>query len=143
MPTRIRKIRKQRGSRSHGWGQSAGHRGAGSRGGVGNTGGHKHRWTYTVVNEPDYFRKHGFHHYSVESVSLNVGELDQISKTLLSTGKATKMEGSIFIDLDAMGVDKLLGSGKVFTKLIVRVKSCSSLAEKKLNDMNGKILKTR
>jgi len=86
MPTRIRKIRKQRGSRSHGWGQSAGHRGAGSRGGVGNTGGHKHRWTYTVVNEPDYFRKHGFHHYSVESVSLNVGELDQISKTLLSTG---------------------------------------------------------
>jgi len=42
-----------------------------------------------------------------------------------------------------MGVDKLLGSGKVFTKLIVRVKSCSSLAEKKLNDMNGKILKTR
>ena len=48
MATRLRKTRKHRGSRSHGWGQVKGHRSSGAKGGVGESGRMKHEWTYTV-----------------------------------------------------------------------------------------------
>ena len=100
MPTRLRKVRKHRGSRSHGWGQSAGHRGAGSHGGFGRTGGHKHGWTYVVSHRPDHFGKRGFYHHSVRATTMNVGELDQIANGLLLKGHATREDEGIFIDLN-------------------------------------------
>ena len=134
-------MRKLRGSRSHGWGQSAGHRGAGSRGGVGKTGGHKHRWTYIVKKEPDYFKKHGFYRKSASITSINVGKLDELASDLLLRGQTTKKDGGeIFIDLEALGVDKLLGSGKVKKQLIIRVRSHSSAADIKIRKEKGQIL---
>ena len=140
MPTRFRKVRKHRGSRSHGWGQSAGHRGAGSRGGHGKAGGRKHGWTYTIVHEPNRYRKHGFYHKSMSVTSMNVGELDQIANALLSKGQATKNDEGILIDLEPLGVDKLLGSGKVKKQFIVRVKAFSVSAEEKISKAKGQIL---
>ena len=140
MPTRLRKVRKFRGSRSYGWGQSAGHRGAGSHGGFGKTGGHKHGWTYTVAYEPDRFGKHGFYHKNIRNTSMNVGELDQLANDLLLKGKATKKEEGIFIDLESLGVDKLLGSGRVDKSLLVRVKAFSASADQKIREAKGQIL---
>lgn len=140
MPTRLRKVRKFRGSRSYGWGQSAGHRGAGSHGGFGKTGGHKHKWTYIVKFDPDHFGKHGFYHPHAEIKSMNVGELDQLIHTLLLDGAIKEKNDGIFIDLDSQGVDKLLGSGRVDKQLIVKVKAFSSSANKKITEAKGKIL---
>jgi len=140
MPTRLRKIRKLRGSRSHGWGQSAGHRGAGSHGGFGKTGGHKHKWTYTLSHEPDRFGKHGFHRESIRFTTMNVGELSQLADEFLSSGQATKKDEGIFIDLEALGVGKLLGSGKVDKQLIIKVKAFSSTAARKIQEAKGQIL---
>ena len=141
MPTRLRKVRKFRGSRSHGWGQSAGHRGAGSHGGFGRTGGRKHRWTYIVAHEMDYFRKHGFKRtWAIKPDTMNVGELDQLVNDLLAKGQATKKDGKIFIDLESLGVDKLLGSGKVNNQLIVRIKALSAAADRKIREAKGQIL---
>jgi large subunit ribosomal protein L15 len=143
MPTRLRKVRKHRGSRSHGWGQSAGHRGAGSRGGHGKTGGRKHHWTYTVKYEPHRFGKHGFHHPRKKELTINVGELNQRVESLLSNNQAKKTREGIFIDLEAMGVDKLLGSGTVTRPLFVKVKAFTQTAATKIQTLKGQIIPTK
>lgn len=58
MTTRKRKIRRQRGSRMHGWGVSGQHRDSGMRGGRGNAGRFKHKKTKTSQYEKP--GKHGF-----------------------------------------------------------------------------------
>ena len=140
MPTRLRKIRKLRGSRHCGWGQTGGHSGAGRHGGFGRTGGHKHGWTYTVAHEPDRFGKHGFYHPSESATTINVGELDNLAETLLSSGQAAKKDEGIFIDLGALNIDKLLGSGKLNKQLLIRVKASSSTAAKKIQEAKGQII---
>ncbi len=139
MPTRLGKTRKFRGSRSHGWGQSHAHRGAGNQGGFGKTGGHKHRWTYIVSHEPNYFGKHGFYHQHTRVTSVNIGELDQLANELLTSNKAEKKDGGIFIDLDTLGFDKLLGAGRVNKQLIIKVKAFSSVAAEKIRKAKGQI----
>ena len=143
MPTRTRKVRKFRGSRTYGWGQTHAHRGAGSHGGFGKTGGHKHGWTYTVSYEPNRFGKHGFHHESATITTMNVEELDQLADKLLSSGQATKKDEGTLIDLDSLGVDKLLGSGRVDKQLIVKVKALSSAAAKKIQEAKGQVLSVK
>ena len=141
MPTRIRKVRKFRGGRHHGWGQTGGHSGAGRHGGFGSTGGHKHRWTYTVTHEPERFGRIGFYHASAPTTTMNVGELNELAESLLVSGKATKTDEGISIDLNSLKIDKLLGSGPVNKQLLVKVKSSSLKATKKIQDAKGQILK--
>ncbi len=143
MPHRVRKVRKQRGSRTHGWGQVTQHRKGGSRGGYGKTGGHKHRWTYTVKYTPDRYGKKGFNNPTrVAYNSINIGELDEAVGRLLDTGIAVKDEEGIIIDLSKIGIDKLLGSGRVDTPLIIKVEFCSQQASRKIEEAGGKILRT-
>ena len=141
MPTRLRKIRKLRGSRTHGWGQISQHRGGGGHGGHGMTGRHKHLWTWTVVNDPDYFGKNGFRRaWDVKPSYVNVGELDEISENLLEKELATKESDGVHIDLDTLGIGKLLGRGKIDRQLVVIVSSFSELAKKKIEAAEGKII---
>ena len=60
MIRRTRKIRKMRGSRTVGGGSSKKRRGAGHRGGRGNSGLHKSKWTWVVKYDPNHFGKYGF-----------------------------------------------------------------------------------
>jgi large subunit ribosomal protein L15 len=136
MPTRIRKVRKQRGSRTHGYGQIGQHRHSGKQGGHGNAGLHKHKWSWLIINDPDHFRRDPFKPPSWHKVSkwANVGDLAEFAKE--SAGKA----GPVSVDLDSKGVKKLLGSGQVTRAYEVRVSSYTERAKKKLEDAGGKIL---
>ena len=141
MPHRLRKVRKQRGSRTHGWGPVGQHRGGGMRGGHGRAGRRKHKWTYVIKYQPDYFGKHGFKRpWSHKPETMNVGELDEKVETLLASGLAEKVENGIAINLNDVGVEKLLGSGKVTHPLIVKAKSWSSAAAQKIEKTGGQIL---
>jgi len=60
LPTKDRKVRRQRGSRTHGWGQIGQHRARGGRGGTGKAGLDKHKWTYVIKHDPTYWEKKGF-----------------------------------------------------------------------------------
>ena len=138
MPHRLRKIRKKRGSRTHGWGRVGQHRGGGQRGGHGKAGFKKHKWTYVIKYEPDYFGKKGF--TSPKSLkrkvnAINAGTLDEIAEKL-----STKKEGKLFIDLESLGYTKLLGTGKVTKPLTVKVPSCSKSAAEKIEEAGGQIL---
>jgi large subunit ribosomal protein L15 len=143
MPHRLRKVRKQRGSRTHGWGRVGQHRGVGMRGGHGKAGRKKHKWTYVVKYEPNYFGKHGFQRaWAPQPTTMNVGEVDERVPQLLAAGIATQTADEISIDLDQLKVEKLLGSGEVYHPLQLRVKTWSRGAQRKIEQAGGMLTTT-
>ena len=137
MPHKLRKLRKMRGSRTHGYGRVGQHRNAGSRGHR-KAGRHKHLWSYVTTYEPDYFGKHGF--TSPKSLKhkeniINIKKLDE-----LSTRISTEKKGKLRIDLTSLGYTKLLGTGKTSKALIVNVASCSKSADEKIKSAGGEVI---
>jgi large subunit ribosomal protein L15 len=142
MPHKLRKTRKQRGSRYCGWGQVGQHRKGGMRGGKGKAGGRKHFWIQTVKYNPDRYRKIGFKPPSslkARPEVVNIGELKDIA--ISNHGIKSITSGKIIeLDLEALGYEKLLGKGRVDIPLIVRVPEYSSRALEKLEAVGGKII---
>ncbi|MDA4115950.1 MAG: 50S ribosomal protein L15 [Thaumarchaeota archaeon] len=129
-------MRKQRGSRTHGYGQIGQHRHSGKQGGHGNAGLHKHKWSWLTINDPDHFGRDPFKPPSWHKVSkwANVGDLSSFAEDGQSKG------GTVVIDLDAKGVEKLLGAGDVTRAFNVKVSSYTERAKQKLEEAGGKIL---
>ncbi len=132
MITKRRKVRRMRGSRTHGAGIKK-HRGAGNRGGRGmaGTGKRADQKKPTIINEYgllNYFGKHGFKR--PKSVvkkyrTINVGDLNY---------------DKLKINLQEEGYDKLLGGGIPNKVYIIVVKHCSKQAKDKIESVGGKIL---
>jgi large subunit ribosomal protein L15 len=144
LPTKDRKVRKKRGSRTHGWGQIGQHRAGGGRGGHGKAGLDKHKWTYVIKHDPTYWEKKGF--VSTKALGkkvsiINVGKLDDLVDKLDSEKKLERKDKKIFLDLESLGYDKLLGTGEIMNPVIVKVASYSEAASRKLEEAGGQILK--
>ena len=120
-----KKVRKQRGYTSHGWGSKKKHRGGGSRGGRGFGGGQKHKFSYVTTKDPDHYGYKGFHSRKRRQSTLNVSDID-------------KMEGNV-VDLKKLGYDKLLGKGKIGRAVTVTVGSFSAHAKEKIEKAGGRI----
>lgn len=138
MPHRLRKVRKNRGSRTQGWGRVGQHRRTGSKGRR-NAGRHKALWSYVIKYEPDYYSKVGF--TSPKSLRrevkiINVGTLNGIAAKL----STEKQEDKTVVDLAALGYTKLLGTGRVTKPLLIRVASCSKSAAEKVKNAGGQVL---
>lgn len=134
MPTRFRKIRKQRASRFHGWGQVGQHRKTGGKGGSGKSGLLKHKWTWTVKYDPDHFIKKGFKPPTpnITKKWINIGELESlIVNESIGDSKLLK------INLTELGFDKLLGKGNVNNSYRIKVGKCSKLAKIKIEEAGG------
>jgi large subunit ribosomal protein L15 len=136
MPHKLRKTRKMRGSRTHGYGRVGQHRDAGSKG-QRKVGRHKHLWSYVVAHEPDYFGKKGF--TSPQSLRrrenpINIKQLNEL------VAKAPDEKSDMQINLTQMGYTKLLGAGKLTKSLIITVSSCSKTAAEKVKKVGGQIL---
>ncbi|HEX7392838.1 MAG TPA: uL15 family ribosomal protein [Thermoplasmata archaeon] len=139
----VSRTSKFRGSRTHGRGKKAG-RGAGLRGGRGNAGLHKHKWISIVKYDPDHFGHHGFKRpQSVvrSKVTINLSEVELALPALSNDGFAAEKDGKWTVDLTKMGVDKLLGSGRISKPLTIKVAEASASAEEKLKAVGGSILK--
>jgi large subunit ribosomal protein L15 len=137
MATRLRKSRKQRGSRFCGWGQIGQHRASGSRGGVGGAGKHKHFFIRTLKEEPDHFGHEQFHAMRKSDVSrwLNLRDLN----ALLKYSKSGE-DGKSVLDLGELGYEKLLGSGRVEAVFTIKVKQASKSAKDKITEAGGEVL---
>lgn len=142
VPHKLRKVRKMRGSRTHGYGVVGQHRKTGGKGHR-KVGRHKGGWTYTVKYEPDYFGKRGFTpRGGKQKVNvINVGELDELISKLSREQKLKKKGGKIVVDLAELGYDKLLGKGKITQSVLVKVDSYSKTADKKVEEAGGQVLK--
>ena len=139
----VSRTSKFRGSRTHGRGQKAG-RGAGLRGGRGNAGLHKHKWISTVKYYPNHFGHHGFKRPQsvVESkVTINLSEVEATLPALAKDGFATEKNGKWIVDLTKMGVDKLLGTGRINLPISVKVAEASAKAAEKLKAAGGELIK--
>jgi len=138
MPHRLRKIRKNRGSRTQGWGRVGQHRRTGSKGRR-NAGRHKALWSYVIKYEPDYYSKVGFtspKSLRHEAKIMNVGTLDSMAARL----STEKQEDKTVVDLAALGYTKLLGTGKITKPVIIKVASCSKSAAEKVKNAGGQVL---
>jgi len=124
------KANKHRGrNRYHGRGKKAG-RGAGKRGGRGNAGINKHRVMTRIKYMPNHWGMHGFNRdpsLRNVSVTVNVGQLEQMA------------DGADSIDLTELGIDKLLGSGRISSALTVTVESASEKAVEKIQAAGGSV----
>jgi large subunit ribosomal protein L15 len=139
------RIKKIRGTRTCGGGRHKNRRGKGSKGGSGNAGTYKHHLVRSLKAGIKK-GKHGFHPHThsnrshSEKITLNVGELEEMLEELIATGKAEQREDGFYIDVEKIGVDKILGGGKVTRKLNLRVKNISSAAKEKIERAGGVLL---
>jgi len=145
MPHKLRKTRKMRGSRTHGYGRVGQHRrsSAKNRRKVGRQ---KHLWSYVLRYEPDYFGKKGFvspKSLKREEKVINVGELEEVAEKLAAQQKPTKERKKITLDLEKLGYTKLLGTGEVTKPLLVKVGAYSKIAAKKIEAAGGQILQPK
>jgi large subunit ribosomal protein L15 len=143
IPHKLKKSRKQRGSRYCGWGQVGQHRKGGMRGGKGKAGGRKHFWIRTVKYEPDRYRNIGFKPpSSLESRPeiVNVGELKDIAVNIHGVETIAAGSEGLLLDLDSLGIGKLLGKGSIDVPINVKVSEYSSRALEKLEAAGGQIL---
>ncbi|MFW9843214.1 MAG: uL15m family ribosomal protein [Candidatus Thorarchaeota archaeon] len=138
-----KKINKTRGRRAAGYGFSAGHRASGQRGGKGMAGSKKHHYIRTMMENPRYFGKWGFKRPQKlldDLVVLNIGEIDEAADRLVEKGVATMTGKRYNIDVSKLGIDRILGSGKVTRKLnLTGVKSITVRAREKVTGVGGTI----
>ena len=134
------KSRKMRGSNTYGHGIK-GRRGAGRRGGRGDSGLGKHHKMW-MLKYGKKWGNYGFtsHHPKEEIEIMNVGELNERIDDLVAHDFA-KFNGENYeIDLKLIGIKKLLGKGKVEKKMTVKVKYASKNAVKKIEEKGGEVI---
>ncbi|PTD94297.1 50S ribosomal protein L15 [archaeon SCG-AAA382B04] len=128
---------KDRGSNTHGKGSGKESRGAGHKGGRGKTGGQKHekypqkKWGKSGFKRPQKLVE--------EKEIVNIGEIDQIIDYLLQREIAEEREDYIYVDVEKLEADKVLGKGKVTNKLKIEAEGFSSKAQQKIEQAGGKV----
>lgn len=135
MTVRFRKkVRRMRGSHTHGWGAKKKHRGAGSRGGRGKAGMFKHKKSWRIRYDPDYLsRTKGF------KIPIEVKE-DIKAITLKDVDILAKKLNKTEIDVSQLGFDKVLSTGKITQALTVKAKKIVEKAKEKIEKAGGKAI---
>jgi len=132
--------KRGRGSRTHGGGTQKNRRGAGNRGGRGDAGRKKHE----RGNHPP-IGKNGFKRPQKvidEDEITNVGDLDRRIEELVKEGVAEQTDEGYEVDVSALGVDKVLGSGQVHNTIVVHADDFSDSAVEKIEDSGGEVVVT-
>ncbi len=146
MIRRKKKVRKLRGSHTHGWGCKKKHRGGGSKGGRGMAGTGKRKntkWTWTIKYAPDHLGKRGFHRpkaVQYTPTTINLSDIDENLQLFLDMGVAHEEEGRIIVDTTQLGVDKVLGTGKLTRPLVIKAYYVTPKAEEKIKAAGGEVL---
>lgn len=136
------KTKKFRGSRTCGGGTHKNRRGGGSRGGRGNAGTCKHH-SVRAMQRGISFGKHGFKRplsITADNVIVNIGEIDESIEQLVTDGFAEKKGNAFHIDLANIGIDKVLGNGKVTKPLFITADEFSAVAKQKIEEAKGQAI---
>lgn len=137
-----KKDSRQRGSKTHGWGAMKKHRGSGNRGGKGNAGSGKRADSKkpSFWNRP-YFGKFGFKSKSKDSKGrcINLSVLSDTAGRMIDKKQAIEKDGMVIIDLNSVGISKLLGSGTITKKFKITVLRASARAIEKVEGAGGSV----
>lgn len=135
-----KKKRRQRGSRTHGYGSSKKHRGAGSRGGRGRAGlGKKSKHKKVTAVREGALKNKGFKRpqkVQTHEEGINLMQIDQQIEQFVEDGSAEKDGDSYVFNAQEAGFDKVLGKGRLTKNIDIHAERFSSKAEEKLAE-NG------
>ena len=137
MATRLRKTRKFRGSRNHGWGQVAQHRASGHKGGLGQSGMLKHHFSTMLKEDPKHFGHNSNNPPTRNIIKKWVGVRD-LDDLYLRSGKQEDSKKILY--LKALGFNKLLGGGKVKNAYSIKIDQFTAKAEEKVKNAGGELL---
>lgn len=129
----VKKITKQRGNRTHGWGSQKKHRGGGSRGGRGRGGvmDHKKGWLW---KKGEKLGKRGFK--SLEQRGLRDSGCE------INLRDIEKMAGDKKeINLLDHGYERVLGTGEIKRPLRITARHFSARAEEKIKKVKGEAVR--
>lgn len=132
---RRRKKNKLRGQRTHGGGGTKNRRGAGSRGGVGRAGSHKHKFSKYYL---DFGVKRTLK-AKKKAITINVEEIQEKIEEWLASKKAQNENGIIIIDGKNIGFGKVLGRGTITKKIKIENASLTRKAAEKITGAGGQI----
>ncbi len=131
-----RKKNKLRGHRTHGKGDTKNRRGAGSRGGRGRAGSHKHRFT-------KYYGHFGEEKKNVrgraKGAALNLDQIEQFLPRWIAEGKAEKKGNEIVVDGKNAGFEKIVARGSLHTKVVFENVTASKKAAEKLKQSGSTV----
>ena len=134
-----KRVKRIRGTRTCGGGSHKKRRGSGSRGGVGNAGAHSHH----VVRSLKRGIIKGMHishqHIRHDEGTLNIGILEEMLEELIREGKAEEKADGIYLDVTELGIEKILGKGKVTKKLMLTANAVTETAKGKIESAGGTV----
>jgi large subunit ribosomal protein L15 len=136
----VNKRSKYRGSRTCGGGTHKNRRGSGNRGGRGQAGWRDHNFSrFYLLGKTE--GKHGFVSKTgtVYDV-LDIGDIDQMIPDLVARGIAVANGDIITLDASQIGVEKVLGGGRVTRKLEITAETFSVRAIAKIQEQGGQAL---
>jgi large subunit ribosomal protein L15 len=138
-----KRIKRIRGTRTCGGGSHKKRRGKGSKGGSGNAGAYEHHFVRSLkmgIRKGKHKSQLPRKNRSAEK-TVNVGELEAMLEELIEEGKAEeKADGSgIYLDATQLGIEKILGKGKVTRKLTLRANKISRAAKEKIERAGGEV----
>lgn len=140
-----KKYRKYLGNKTARRGYEHKNRGAGNRGGRGMAGWRfkKQKYIKIVKEYPEIFEdKRGFtsRFQKYEKIIINIEDLNELIDYLVEEGLAMKEGDYYVINLDELGVDKLLSRGEINKKVKVYVKEASEKAIEKIKAVGGEVV---
>jgi len=136
-----KKVSRYRGSMTHGGGSKKKRRGSGNRGGKGMAGSGKRADSKKPsIWKQKYFGKYGFVSKNKRYIrTVNIGYLDEsISK--IPADIASKVGDIFSVDLEKLGFNKLLSSGKINNKYKIKVSYASKKAVEKIKNSGGEVV---
>ena len=142
---RRKKYRKYLGKRYARRGYNDRNRGKGNKGGSGFSGWRfkKQKYIKLIKEFPERFEdKKGFTSpkYYIEKSIINLKDINEYFDYLLQEN-IIKQEGDYYIlDLDEVGVDKLLGTGNIDKKMKIYVREASEKAIEKVKSVGGEVI---
>ncbi len=150
MLRKAKKSRKLRGTRYNGRGYNDRNRGAGCRGGRGNAGSGKRadqkktRLINAKVHNGYKPRSYGFNslkqRFHKDIKTINLVDLEKFFEYYVKNNVFEKSGDLVKADLRKLGIDKLLGSGRIEHKFEITVDYASEKAVKKVEEAGGKVI---
>ncbi|MDP6294237.1 MAG: uL15 family ribosomal protein [Candidatus Woesearchaeota archaeon] len=131
-----KKITRQRGHRKTGWGKE--HRGAGQKGGAGNSASGKRAQAKKPSHWGRKFGGHGFVSRIEQLPGINLGQLDAQLEILTKKGKVKNTAGTYEVNLALIKRGKVLGHGNTTQKIKLTGKA-SARAKEKIEKAGGTI----
>ena len=134
---RRKKVRKLRGSKTHGYGSKKKHRGKGSKGGKGFAGSKDHKRQMVLMENPEHFGKIGFKLGMYPSIKrkrerkkiITLRELDILASKL----------GKDEINLLELGYKKVISNGTVTKPIKIKALYVTERAKEKIESAGGSV----